>query len=514
MRRTFADDARETAFARDGYVVLPALAVDEVDRLRGAALELHPDGSGFQTDVESPDAGLRAQVESILAPVWARLLPTVFADHRCFMSSFLVKWPGPGSDLYLHRDTTYVDEDRFRSVSFWLALDDADADLDNGPLLVRPGSHREGAEYRGTNVVPTHRSRDDELRASMVAVPVRAGDVVVMDNRLLHGSGPNGSDRPRVAAAAAVVPAEADLVHAVAMDDDLVGLVRVDERFYTGSTPRQLIDEPPAGPWAAVVPVVREGPDVAATADDLDSRPPDGTGLGRLLAANHRRVARAWRDRPGPVYGASAVPAILDLEAAWRAIRDEYDTVRAAGVAPLPMDLLAGHQFGADGCWNAFVLRHNAGWEALNTGRFPVTTAILEQIAGLRAALFSVLAPGTRIPPHRGANNGVLRVHLGVQVPGELGRCALDVGRARVSWEEGRAFAFDDTYVHSATNDTDAERVVLMLEVDRPLPPALDRANRLVQRAFALHPQVRGGHRRLLEVDAAVNGGRESSLSR
>jgi hypothetical protein len=46
-----------------------------------------------------------------------------------------------------------------------------------------------------------------------------------------------------------------------------------------------------------------------------------------------------------------------------------------------------------------------------------------------------------------------------------------------------------------------------MLELDRPLPAGERRRNRVVQKAFALHPQVRGGHRRLTEVDTAVNAG-------
>jgi beta-hydroxylase len=429
-------------------------------------------------------------------------VPALLDRYRPFMSSFLVKWPGPGSDLYVHRDTTYVEEERYRSISFWVALDDSDDTLGNGPLLVLPGSHHDADEYRGTNVDPGHRPHDDELRTRMVAVPVRAGDVVVMDNRLLHCSGTNDTDRPRVAAAGALVPAEADLVHAVGLGNGMVGVKRVDDAFYRRATPRGLMADPPTGPFALVTPTARRDP---VTDGERASLPPEGRGLSRVLAANHRRVAASWADRPGPLYGADVVPALLDLEAAWPAIREEYDAVCAAGVRPLPMDLLAGHQFGADGCWDALVLCHNGGWVDLNASRFPVTTGFLRSLSGLRAALFSVLAPGARIPPHRGVNNGVLRLHLGVVVPGPLGASVLDVGTSAVSWEEGRAFAFDDTYVHAARNDAEGERVVLMLEVDRPLPGTTALANRLVQRAFALHPQVRGGHERLREVDAAVN---------
>ena len=38
-------------------------------------------------------------------------------------------------------------------------------------------------------------------------------------------------------------------------------------------------------------------------------------------------------------------------------------------------------------------------------------------------------------------------------------------------WEEGRCFVFDDTYDHEVWNKTDQERVVLLIDVDRPMRP-------------------------------------------
>ena len=515
MRRTFLDDVAEERFTRDGYVVLPLLAADEVAALRKGFLATCREGAGFHTDLERSDPATRREVEARLAPTWERHLDTVLDDHRVFMASYLVKWPGEDSGLYVHQDTSYVDEGRFRSVAFWVALDDADPDLDNGPLEVAPGSHRWADEYRGSNVVPWHRDHADVVAEALVPVPVKAGDLVAMDNRLIHGSPPNRTDRPRVAVAAAVVPREADLLHAVALEDDMVGLTRVDDAFYADRSPGQLMADPPSGPYFAVVPQVRRAPSGEATprgADpERDSRPPGPGGTGRALAAllqlNHHSVTRACADRPGPIFGAETVPWLPELEAAWPTIRAEWDAAAAAGLHPVPMDLLAGHDFEGDGAWDAFVLCHNGGQVDHNVARFPRTAALVQDLPGLRAATFSVLSAGAHIAPHRGANNGVLRTHLGVVVPGGLTAGALEVGACTVRWEERRAFSFDDSYVHAARNESDAPRVVLMLETDRPLPPAAARLNRLTQRAFAVHPQVRGGHRRIAEVDAAVNPG-------
>ncbi|MEL7208156.1 MAG: aspartyl/asparaginyl beta-hydroxylase domain-containing protein [Actinomycetota bacterium] len=521
-----ADDTKdplvETGFAHHRGV----LDAEEIRRWRAMAVErCGEQGEGFHTDLERTDAGDRSRNEELLGPLWDQVIPAVLPEHRVFMSSFLVKWPGPGSDLYVHQDSTYVDESRSRSCAVWVALDDADDDLDNGPLRVMPGSHRWCDEFRGTGTEPWFTDCREELFDALVPVPVRAGDVVVMDNRLIHASAPNRSERPRVAVAGASVPVGVDLRHAVALGDGLVGLLHVDDAFYQERSPQGLIADPPDGPFFRVEPQRRRLPDPAtvraAVGADLpvheldgdddgaatDSRPPDATGTGRVLAGvlgwNHRRIERV--SRTGPLHEADELPWLLDLEAAWPAVRAEWDELVDRGFRPLPMELVSGAEFGADGAWDAVVLRHNGGWVDRNTDRFPRTVEVLRRLPGLRAALFSSLSPGARIPPHRGANNGVLRAHLGVVVPGPLGACHLDVGRARVSWEEGRAFGFDDSYVHGAVNDTDADRIVLMIEVDRPLEGWVRRHNELVQRAFTVHPQVRGATARIEEVDAAAN---------
>jgi hypothetical protein len=55
-----------------------------------------------------------------------------------------------------------------------------------------------------------------------VVIPLRAGQAVVMDSRVVHFSAPNTSAHERVVAAFVVAPEEAELVHWWAEDDALV----------------------------------------------------------------------------------------------------------------------------------------------------------------------------------------------------------------------------------------------------------------------------------------------------
>ena len=56
-------------------------------------------------------------------------------------------------------------------------------------------------------------------------------------------------------------------------------------------------------------------------------------------------------------------------------------------------------------------------------------------------------------------------MHLPLIVPPG---CGFRVGGETRLWEEGKAFAFDDTIEHEAWNDSDAPRAVLIFDVWNP----------------------------------------------
>jgi aspartate beta-hydroxylase len=81
------------------------------------------------------------------------------------------------------------------------------------------------------------------------------------------------------------------------------------------------------------------------------------------------------------------------------------------------------------------------------------------------SAFFSLLRPRSRIPAHTGVTNTRAIVHLPLVVPPG---CFFRVGGETRAWQEGTAFAFDDTIEHEAWNDSDHLRVVLIFDVWNP----------------------------------------------
>ena len=175
-------------------------------------------------------------------------------------------------------------------------------------------------------------------------------------------------------------------------------------------------------------------------------------------------------------------PWVAPVEAEWHAIRKELDAllVRRDEI-PNFQDLSEKQKVLTEGDqWKTFFL-YGYGLEAEeNCKRCPETVRILKRIPNMKSAMFSILAPKKHIPPHRGMWKGMLRYHLGLIIPGPKGSCRIRVGKDIRTWEEGKSLVFDDSHEHEVWNDSDSYRVVLFVDVLRPVIFPLSLVNRTV----------------------------------
>jgi aspartyl/asparaginyl beta-hydroxylase (cupin superfamily) len=122
--------------------------------------------------------------------------------------------------------------------------------------------------------------------------------------------------------------------------------------------------------------------------------------------------------------------------------------------------------------------------------RCPRTTALLDGIPGLFEAFFSILEGGKSIPAHVGPYRGYLRYHLGLVVP-EKDPPSIRVKDQVYTWKEGESVLFDDSWNHEVYNRSSGDRVVLIVDIRRPMPQPFDGVNRLAQ---AIMKPVYGRH--------------------
>jgi hypothetical protein len=115
-------------------------------------------------------------------------------------SHYFCKMPRDGKIVHWHQDASYWPLTPSKAVTVWLAIDDAD--VENACMRFIPGSHHFGhLTYRMTedseDAVLNQKVEDAEQFGQPVNVELKAGEISLHSDLLLHGSEPNRSDRRR-----------------------------------------------------------------------------------------------------------------------------------------------------------------------------------------------------------------------------------------------------------------------------------------------------------------------------
>jgi ornithine lipid ester-linked acyl 2-hydroxylase len=214
----------------------------------------------------------------------------------------------------------------------------------------------------------------------------------------------------------------------------------------------------------------------------------------KLLDECGRELCLRSRLGDRPVFDAADFRWAKELEAEWRAMRAELEAVLRTrervpcfqDVSPDQAHLTQGDQ------WKTFFFWAYGYRADENCARCPATARLLERIPGMTTAFFSILGPRTHVRAHRGVYKGVLRYHLGLMVPAPS-LCRIRVADQLLHWREGESLVFDDTYEHEVWNDSDQDRVVLFVDVLRPLPWPWTLGNEMFIKAIGLTPLVQDG---------------------
>lgn len=162
-------------------------------------------------------------------------------------------------------------------------------------------------------------------------------------------------------------------------------------------------------------------------------------------------------------------PELKILEDHWETIRDEAVSLDNAAQIKASADLddLGFNSFFRTG-WKRFYLK----WYGANLKSAeqlcPKTLALLKQIPSIKGAMFTMLPPGARLQRHRDPYAGSLRYHLGLVTPNS-DDCYISVDGEKYSWRDGEAVMFDETFLHYAENKTDKNRIILFLDIKRPV---------------------------------------------
>jgi ornithine lipid ester-linked acyl 2-hydroxylase len=219
--------------------------------------------------------------------------------------------------------------------------------------------------------------------------------------------------------------------------------------------------------------------------------------LSIAIGALEKRIDQRSVVGTGPFFSGDVLPWYRTLEDNWGIIRGELDQIlEYRDDLPNFQDISEEQRrLTDDDRWKTYFFYGYGFRVAGNCERCPRTAKLLDQIPGLTTAFFSVLGPHKRIPEHRGPYKGVLRYHLALKIPSPHDACGIRVGGQIAHWREGRGLLFDDTYPHEAWNDTAEDRVVLFLDVVRPLQFPYSWLNRAVIAGITKSPFIQSAKR-------------------
>ncbi len=205
-------------------------------------------------------------------------------------------------------------------------------------------------------------------------------------------------------------------------------------------------------------------------------------GLSRhWFAAGIIRLANTWARRHSRDPVQPILTETVKQRPSIQALMTHFDDVRAEVVAalshakPIQGDLFFTSRITSDGKWDRIYVKWYAPPSRTGREHFPTLTRILDEHKDIQLAMVSILRAGGVIKPHHGSWCGCIRVHIGIETPNDP-NCSLINGGQEFFWEDRGVYGFDDTYLHSARNDTDRDRIVLFLDVERTMKGRLSQA--------------------------------------
>ena len=204
-------------FNTDGYLSVDSvLSPEELDELRRVTDEFVEQSRNVTEndatfDLEPGHTAESPQLRRIIRPVSKHSVYEKFVHHedilnivesllgpnlRYHNNKMNMKNPGHGSAVEWHQDWAFYPHTNDDLLEVGIALDDMTEE--NGALMVIPGSHRDKVWDHHQDGLFVGAVTDPTFQPdNAVSVTVKAGGITLHHVRMVHGSKPNESDKPR-----------------------------------------------------------------------------------------------------------------------------------------------------------------------------------------------------------------------------------------------------------------------------------------------------------------------------
>lgn len=220
MKAVFKDKQAESAFRKTGYTIIPLLGAEEVATLKEELGRFSPDDNyegnqatpfgkqSFHVTFFDSNRAYRKAVFDFISAQFMPVAGKLLNHYKCLQANVFLKPPQSGF-VYPHQNLTITDESRYTSVSFWLPLQDTN--FENGTVCLVPGSQNGFVKYRNTHVYWPYVNyfKHGGGLNYLVPINVKAGELLILDDRLIHYTPVNTTNQARWVMHALWAPQEA-----------------------------------------------------------------------------------------------------------------------------------------------------------------------------------------------------------------------------------------------------------------------------------------------------------------
>jgi ectoine hydroxylase-related dioxygenase (phytanoyl-CoA dioxygenase family) len=206
LKQIFRNEIFQERFERNGYVVIQFVNQLQLEKLKELFHAYCPDMSHEDSAVFyslfANDTKRNCELRNKIREIWFESYERLFFNYQPFAESFLAKGK-TDEQLMLHQDWNYTEEEKHFSATVWCPL--ADTNTENGTLFVLPGSHHFFQTFRSGTLPSSRIAADQALEPYVVPVNVKAGEAVIFQQGLFHGSYRNRTKDVRVVAASIIL---------------------------------------------------------------------------------------------------------------------------------------------------------------------------------------------------------------------------------------------------------------------------------------------------------------------
>lgn len=220
MKTIFKDIELQHEFWEKGYIKIKMFSQDEIDELKAFYYAQHPDSrfNKQEKNVKYHFTFLDTNKEyknKVFDFVSSKIQPKLdiyFADYEPLVINFVQKEPGLG-EVPVHQNWNFVDESKYVTVSVWCPMVDV-AEI-NGTIEVVPYTHRMFRNILRSPSIPWFFTGYEKHIIDDYCQPieVKAGEVVIFDDSIVHYSKPNMGTYNRLVIQVIAKPKEAQAKH-------------------------------------------------------------------------------------------------------------------------------------------------------------------------------------------------------------------------------------------------------------------------------------------------------------